>query len=76
MSEKLFHSNLYIWLMHLSFDQKLLRKENLDLKLTPYKVLATSTKHGKFLLHHDCLFQCPMSILFLFQLKVVKNVRH
>uniref|UniRef100_A0A6M2DLC6 Phosphatidylinositol 3-kinase catalytic subunit type 3 n=1 Tax=Xenopsylla cheopis TaxID=163159 RepID=A0A6M2DLC6_XENCH len=25
---------------------KLLRKENLDLKLTPYKVLATSTKHG------------------------------
>nr|XP_040126224.1 phosphatidylinositol 3-kinase catalytic subunit type 3 [Ictidomys tridecemlineatus] len=30
----------------LSFDLKLLRKENLDLKLTPYKVLATSTKHG------------------------------
>lgn len=25
---------------------KLLRKENLDLKLTPYRVLATSTKHG------------------------------
>ncbi|XP_048524010.1 phosphatidylinositol 3-kinase catalytic subunit type 3 isoform X1 [Dendroctonus ponderosae] len=25
---------------------KLLNKENLDLKLTPYKVLATSTKHG------------------------------
>lgn len=25
---------------------KLLRRENLDLKLTPYKVLATSTKHG------------------------------
>ncbi|KAJ8953167.1 hypothetical protein NQ318_017195 [Aromia moschata] len=25
---------------------KLLRKENLDLKLTPYKVLATNTKHG------------------------------
>ena len=25
---------------------KLLRKENLDLKLTPYKVLATSSKHG------------------------------
>ncbi|KAK8776852.1 hypothetical protein V5799_029800, partial [Amblyomma americanum] len=25
---------------------KLLRKENLDLKLTPYCVLATSTKHG------------------------------
>lgn len=24
----------------------LLRKENLDLKLTPYRVLATSTKHG------------------------------
>lgn len=25
---------------------KLLRKENLDLKLTPYRVLATSAKHG------------------------------
>lgn len=25
---------------------KLLRMENLDLKLTPYRVLATSTKHG------------------------------
>lgn len=25
---------------------KLLRRENLDLKLTPYRVLATSTKHG------------------------------
>lgn len=25
---------------------KLLRKDNLDLKLTPYKVLATSSKHG------------------------------
>lgn len=25
---------------------KLLRRENLDLKLTPYKVLALSTKHG------------------------------
>ncbi|KAJ8985789.1 hypothetical protein NQ317_014443 [Molorchus minor] len=25
---------------------KLLQKENLDLKLTPYRVLATSTKHG------------------------------
>lgn len=26
---------------------KLLRSENLDLKLTPYRVLATSAKHGK-----------------------------
>jgi len=26
---------------------KLLRKENLDLRLTPYRVLATSTTHGK-----------------------------
>ena len=25
---------------------KLLQEENLDLKLTPYKVLATSSKHG------------------------------
>uniref|UniRef100_A0A3B4WRU2 Phosphatidylinositol 3-kinase catalytic subunit type 3 n=1 Tax=Seriola lalandi dorsalis TaxID=1841481 RepID=A0A3B4WRU2_SERLL len=31
----------------ISLMDKLLRKENLDLKLTPYKVLATSTKHGK-----------------------------
>ncbi|XP_038831812.1 phosphatidylinositol 3-kinase catalytic subunit type 3 [Salvelinus namaycush] len=30
----------------ISLLDKLLRKENLDLKLTPYKVLATSTKHG------------------------------
>lgn len=37
---------------------KLLRRENLDLKLTPYKVLATSSKHG-FLqvtqLNHLCV---------------------
>jgi len=30
-----------------SLGTQLLRKENLDLKLTPYKVLATSTKHGE-----------------------------
>ena len=28
---------------------KLLRKENLDLKLSPYRVLATSTTHGESL---------------------------
>lgn len=33
---------------------KLLRKENLDLKLTPYRVLATSTTHG--MLIFICLF--------------------
>jgi phosphatidylinositol 3-kinase len=27
---------------------KLLQKEKLDLKLTPYRVLATSTRHGKY----------------------------
>ena len=27
---------------------KLLRKENLDLKLTPYRVLSTSTTHGRY----------------------------
>ncbi|KTF77454.1 hypothetical protein cypCar_00003149 [Cyprinus carpio] len=32
----------------ISLMDKLLRKENLDLKLTPYKVLATSTKHGQY----------------------------
>jgi len=26
---------------------RLLRKENIDLKLTPYKVLATGTRNGK-----------------------------
>ncbi len=26
---------------------RLLQKENLDLKLTPYKVLACSSEHGK-----------------------------
>lgn len=59
----------------LSFNQKLLRKENLDLKLTPYKVLATSTKHGEFILHHDHFLQFPVSILFLFKLKILKKVR-
>ena len=29
---------------------QLLMKENLDLKLTPYKVLATSGSHGQSLL--------------------------
>lgn len=59
----------------LSFNQKLLRKENLDLKLTPYKVLATSTKHGEFILHHGRFLQFPVSILFLFKLKILKKVR-
>ena len=27
---------------------KLLRRENLDLKLTPYRVQATSAKHGNY----------------------------
>uniref|UniRef100_A0A671K507 Phosphatidylinositol 3-kinase catalytic subunit type 3 n=1 Tax=Sinocyclocheilus anshuiensis TaxID=1608454 RepID=A0A671K507_9TELE len=35
----------------ISLMDKLLRKENLDLKLTPYKVLATSTKHGPQSIH-------------------------
>lgn len=29
---------------------KLLQKEKLDLKLTPYRVLATSTRHGMYFL--------------------------
>jgi len=29
---------------------KLLQKEKLDLKLTPYRVLATSTRHGNYIL--------------------------
>lgn len=39
------HSSLLLCVCVVFFSQ-LLRKENLDLKLTPYKVLATSTKHG------------------------------
>uniref|UniRef100_A0A673Z1T1 Phosphatidylinositol 3-kinase catalytic subunit type 3 n=1 Tax=Salmo trutta TaxID=8032 RepID=A0A673Z1T1_SALTR len=39
----------------ISLMDKLLRKENLDLKLTPYKVLATSTKHGD-LTHYTLSF--------------------
>lgn len=38
----------------LFFSPQLLRKENLDLKLTPYKVLATSTKHGQC--EHTCSY--------------------
>ncbi|CAG0883100.1 unnamed protein product [Darwinula stevensoni] len=33
-------------LQMISLMDKLLRRDNLDLKLTPYRVLATSTKHG------------------------------
>ena len=32
---------------------QLLMKENLDLKLTPYQVLATSGNHGQFTLSHS-----------------------
>lgn len=35
-------------LQSISLMDKLLRRENLDLKLTPYRVLATSTKHGLY----------------------------
>ena len=28
---------------------RLLRRENLDLKLTPYKVLACSSQHGEYI---------------------------
>ncbi|XP_076101387.1 phosphatidylinositol 3-kinase catalytic subunit type 3-like isoform X2 [Mytilus galloprovincialis] len=34
---------------------KLLQTENLDLKLTPYKVLATSSKHGFVQMIEECL---------------------
>lgn len=30
----------------ISLMDRLLRRENLDLKLTPYRVLATSSRHG------------------------------
>ena len=31
---------------------KILRRENLDLKLTPYNVLACSSNHGQY--HNEC----------------------
>uniref|UniRef100_A0A2K5PNS1 Phosphatidylinositol 3-kinase catalytic subunit type 3 n=1 Tax=Cebus imitator TaxID=2715852 RepID=A0A2K5PNS1_CEBIM len=48
----------------ISLMDKLLRKENLDLKLTPYKVLATSTKHGECILNHYCLLKCTLCNFF------------
>lgn len=39
-----FHLQLILQMITLM--DKLLRRENLDLKLTPYRVLATSSKHG------------------------------
>jgi len=56
---------------------KLLQKEKLDLKLTPYRVLATSTRHGNYILltnlgvgHLEyfelCLMFCEKSAFFLF----------
>lgn len=43
---------------------KLLRSENLDLRLTPYRVLATSTKHGNtfyFLISKFCTYALTFS---------------
>lgn len=40
----------------------LLRKENLDLKLTPYKVLATAPHHGKCLMIFECRFGAVYTI--------------
>ena len=42
---------------------RLLRRENLDLKLTPYKVLACSSTHGESLL----AFSFPLHLLANFQ---------
>jgi phosphatidylinositol 3-kinase len=46
---------------------KLLRKENLDLRLTPYKVLATGVDHGNYIrltdfgmINNDCIFCAGM----------------
>uniref|UniRef100_A0A0P4VWE6 phosphatidylinositol 3-kinase n=1 Tax=Scylla olivacea TaxID=85551 RepID=A0A0P4VWE6_SCYOL len=42
---------------------RLLRRENLDLRLTPYKVLATSSKHGfvQFIESHAVADVCTIS---------------
>lgn len=56
---------------------KLLQKEKLDLKLTPYRVLATSTRHGNYILlttlvggHLEyfelCWMFCEKSAFFVF----------
>jgi len=49
---------------------KLLRRENLDLKLTPYRVLATSSRHGKEMR----LFRLRISNVGVFQSGLVQFV--
>ena len=44
--------SLFCSLLNFDFFFQLLMKENLDLKLTPYKVLATSGTHGIVLSAH------------------------
>ena len=46
-----FINNIFAW-NDCMLVLQLLMKENLDLKLTPYKVLATSGNHGQFLLYN------------------------
>ena len=37
---------VYFFLKIITLMDRILQQENLDLKLTPYRVLATSSKHG------------------------------
>ena len=37
---------VYFFLQIITLMDRILQQENLDLKLTPYRVLATSSKHG------------------------------
>lgn len=65
---------------------KLLQKEKLDLKLTPYRVLATSTRHGNYILltnlgvgHPEyfelCWMFCEKSTFFSFLSEFEHNLK-
>ncbi len=41
---------------------RLLGRENLDLKLTPYNVLACSSNHGEYALVRVCMVLAPYSM--------------
>lgn len=51
---------------------QLLRKENLDLRLTPYKVLATGTKHGLYSLRR-CIYKCSFFCVIRFTLFRIRH---
>jgi len=52
-------------LQMISLMDRLLRRENLDLKLTPYRVLATSSRHGPTFVKSFFIFAVNDSVLFI-----------